>query len=353
MALGYALWVNGRKFDAERAGSEALRIDPACVDAHILLARLAEAGGDLDFALRHAEDALRFQPLEERAAKLRGRVLIAAGRAEEAVGDLRDALGRNPESPELHELLGWADLHVGRRNEAFHHLREALRLDPNSEQIRVRLVEALKSRSRFYHGLLRATVWFGRRRSLTAATLIALGIGYPVLLVVAGFSGWSAFPWLVAGGGLAILLWVWRGLSGPMFDLLLEFDPFGRRLLTRDQRSAAWTVAGCFAVGAAQGVLGAASPVFFIFAAASTTVVPRLLIKTFAERIAFRRLIRLLFVSPAVILFDLGVTASALSELRLIPESIGVAGAISSIVAVFVFLVGVLTLSIESPPTVG
>ncbi|HEX6986477.1 MAG TPA: tetratricopeptide repeat protein [Planctomycetaceae bacterium] len=300
MALGYALDATERPEAAVRAAREALRLDPRDVDAHILMGRLFEARERWSDALEHADSALDLSPLDTRAAALRGKALVRLGRLPEAIETLKAALRHAPEDASLHAMLGWALLHASAEDEAFPHLREALRLDPTSQEARAYLVDALKARNRLYKFLLRMTLWQTRSRRLTPIGVALWSVGFLVASIVILQTRPVLIFGLLAGLGMVLLAVVVSGLSVPIFDLLLQFDPLGRHLLTRRECFGAWVVGGFVAAAGAALLAAAFDPFFLTFAIPTGTLLPWVLYRVIVEPPGMVRWVRLVWLVPSI-----------------------------------------------------
>jgi hypothetical protein len=148
-------------------------------------------------------------------------------------------------------------LHEGRPKEAMEHFREALRLDPDMEFARGGIVEAMKARWWPYGLLLRLWLRLGRfgRKGQWA---IVVGLVLVVNLASrVGKESPSLKPW--TDGLTTVYFWfaVATWTAGPVFDLLLHLNRFGRLALSRDQRRGA-TLIGAILLGAL-GCLGLAA----------------------------------------------------------------------------------------------
>jgi len=164
--LGIALHGQDKVAEAQHAFQEALRLDPALLEARRQLGNVllkqgkrceavaelrqvvrlapnsAQARNDLARALldtRHAEEAaqhlqqaVRLMPESSGASGNLGMVLYDLNRFEEALACFRRALQISPESAVAHANLGFALELQGSRDEARAAYREAIRLEPSN-----------------------------------------------------------------------------------------------------------------------------------------------------------------------------------------------------------------------------
>jgi hypothetical protein len=148
------------------------------------------------------------------------------------------ALERAPEHAWSHANQGWNCLHRNDPKRAQDHFREALRLDPDFEYARQGMLEALKARNPVYRGMLAYFLWMGRLSTkLQWVFIIGTMFGVRAVRTAAEQNpqlGVVLWPLVVLFYVFIYLSWV----AGPMFNLLLRFDRFGRLVLSRDERKA-------------------------------------------------------------------------------------------------------------------
>ena len=233
-----------RAKDATEAAREALRLDPSDVEARVTLAAALLDLRKREEALAVAEEALALDPENAGAANLRALALVKLGRRDEAAATVEGVLSRDPDNAVSHANQGWTLLHQGREREAMEAFREALRLEPNNEWARSGILEAMKARNVVYRGLLRYFLWMDR-----------LSTGQRWGVIIGGYLLARVFPPLLVVYLPAVLL-TWAG--NAFFNLVLFLDPFGRLVLTRDERIGASLVGVCVLGGATLGIGGLA-----------------------------------------------------------------------------------------------
>jgi len=130
--LGNAMAQRGELVEAIKHYREALRINPAYVDAHNNLGNAMTQRGELVEAVKHYREALRINPAYVDAHNNLGNAMTLRGELVEAMKYYREALRINPASVDAHNNLGTVMLKRGELLEAIKHYREALRIDPAS-----------------------------------------------------------------------------------------------------------------------------------------------------------------------------------------------------------------------------
>jgi tetratricopeptide (TPR) repeat protein len=227
-----------REKEARVAIEEAIRLDPDNEAHFAVLASVHLALRDWPAALAAAERGLAIDPENVQCANLRSMALVRLGRKDEAMATVDFALERAPENAWSHANQGWNHLHRNDPKRAQHHFREALRLEPDLEYARQGMLEALKARNPVYRGMLAYFLWMGRQSGKLQWTFV-LGTYFVSRYIGSlarsgGPLSWIAWPLVIAFYLFIYLSWT----SGPMFNLLLRFDRFGRMVLSRDERTA-------------------------------------------------------------------------------------------------------------------
>lgn len=242
-ARAVALLDLGKSKEAEAAAREALRLDPLDVDARVTLAAALLDRGQREEALTMTEEALALVPEHTSAANLRALALVKLGRRDEAAAAVEGVLSRDPESAVTHANRGWTLLHQNQPRPAMESFREALRLEPDNDWARSGIVEAMKARNPLYRGLLAYFLWMSR-----------LSQGQRWGVVIGGYLAARIIPGAMMVY-LPLVVLTWAGDS--FFNLVLFLDPFGRLVLTRDERLGAMLMGVCVLGGLALGIGGA------------------------------------------------------------------------------------------------
>jgi tetratricopeptide (TPR) repeat protein len=130
--LGDALDEQGRTGEAIAEYREALRFNPAYVDAHVNLGLALDKLGRTQEAIAQYREASRINTGNGANSHLDlGNALARQVRTEEAIAEYREALRINPDIAEAHYDLGKALAQQRRTAEAITEYREALRINPD------------------------------------------------------------------------------------------------------------------------------------------------------------------------------------------------------------------------------
>lgn len=224
--------------EALTAITEAIRLDPQDANFFALLANIHVQERHWQPALEAAETGLQFNPEHVGCVNLRAIALVKLGRAAEAGITMDAALAKHPASSLTHANQGWTLLHQGNAKAAAEHFREALRLDPENEWARQGIIEALKARHFIYAVMLKYFLWMGRFSRRTQWLIILGGYIGSQILGSVGRANPALLPWIlpVQLVYVAFVLMTW--LAGPLFNLLLRLNQFGRLVLSREQTMA-------------------------------------------------------------------------------------------------------------------
>ncbi|NLE57524.1 MAG: tetratricopeptide repeat protein [Planctomycetes bacterium] len=233
-----------RPEEALEAIHEAIRLDPENAYYHALLGQVFLLQRQWSQALAAAEEGLRLDPEHVQAANVRAAALVKLGRRLEAAQALDAALARDPDDANTHANRGWALLHEGKHRQALESFREALRLEPGNEWARHGIVEALKAKNIVYGLMLRYFLWMGTLSGKARWGLILGGyFGARALSSIARSNPPLApfiAPFLILYLLFVFLTWT----AGPLFNLLLRLNRFGRLALSREQIVASNWVGG-------------------------------------------------------------------------------------------------------------
>jgi len=229
-----------RDAEALAAAQQAIRLDPSDEEGFSLLASIHLARRDWPAALTAAESGLTLNPEHVRSANLRAMALVRLGRKTEAMTTIDFALERAPENGFSHANQGWNCLHRNEPREAQKHFREALRLEPDMEYARHGMLEALRARNPIYRGMLAYFLWMGRQSSRLQWAFI-IGTYIVMQFVVAMTDRWPLL-WILVGLFYLFVYLSWT--SVPMFNLMLRLHPFGRFVLSADERKASYWFGG-------------------------------------------------------------------------------------------------------------
>ena len=229
-----------RHAEALLAAREAVRLDPSDEEGFALLASIHLAQRDWTAALEAAEAGLALNPEHVGSANLRAMALVRLGRKAEATQTMDFALERSPENGFSHANQGWNCLHRNDPAKAQEHFREALRLEPDLEYARHGMLEALKSRNPVYRGMLAYFLWMGRQ---SAKLQWAFIIGsFFLLRSVIALADQQPLLWILVVVFYLFIYLSWTAV--PMFNLMLRLHPFGRFVLSADERKGSYWFGG-------------------------------------------------------------------------------------------------------------
>ena len=231
--------------DAERAINNAIQLDPWDADHFALLAQIKFQQRKWREALEAAESGLEIEAEHLTCANLRAMALNRLGRQEEAGRALDDALAQDPENAFTHANQGWTALQRGEALKALEHFRESLRLDPTNDWARSGMVEALKSRYLIYRLILKYH-FFMSRLSGRSQWFVLIGIYFVAKIVPFLF-----IPYLL----FVFLSWT----SGPVSNLMLRLNRYGRFLLTKEEIVASNIVGGLILTAVVSTIIAVAT----------------------------------------------------------------------------------------------
>lgn len=242
----FTLFSLDRHREAEAAVREAIRLDPEDADYHGLLAAIlidVKRGRE---ALAEAEAGLRIDAEHVRCNNMRAMALTQLGRRAEAGRTLDAALARDPDDALTHANQGWTRLHESRTQDALESFREALRLDPTCEYARAGIVQALRGRYFIYRIMLGYFLWMSRLSGKAQAGLLVGA--YVLVRILSTLARQSpALKPVVLPIVLFYMIFVFLSwTAGPIFDLLLRLNRFGRLALNDEQIRASNWVGGLF-----------------------------------------------------------------------------------------------------------
>ncbi len=141
--LGVILQGQGRTEQAVAQYRAALRLDPDYGAAHEDLGLVLQQLGQGQQAAAEYHAALKASPANEAAHFNLGNLWLQQGRIGDAIAEYREALRIDPAYPDAHNNLGVALLREGRVAEAIPEFREALRINPAYADARTNLDAAL------------------------------------------------------------------------------------------------------------------------------------------------------------------------------------------------------------------
>lgn len=225
-ATAFVYYHHNRPKEAMNAIEEALRLNPHSATYFGMASEIHLMRDEWAKALGMAELGLEVSPDNVDCLNCRAIALSKLGKYREAEQSADLALARDPENEISHANKAAILFRQGKPRESAEHYREALRLNPNSKWAREGILEALKARNPIYYPFAYITAKLSdmdRRASLVFAL---------VLMFVPPLRS------------LMFLFLILALAARKFFNLLLLLDPFGKRILTDDERMST----ACFGV---------------------------------------------------------------------------------------------------------
>ncbi len=204
--------------EARKSIMEALRLEPYEARYYGHLADLEVQALKWQATVDAAEQGLAVDPRDIGCLNTRARALVVLNKYGEADDGLDEALRLEPENSYTHANKGWIALRRGNVDQATDFFKEALRLDPNNTWAKEGVVESLKSRNKLYHLILLCTIRAGELGGHWRTWIIVSSLIFPPIRILLIF--------------YALLL----GFTNVTFDLILRLDPYGRRILTPEEK---------------------------------------------------------------------------------------------------------------------
>ncbi len=135
------------------AANRALELDPACPEAHAVLANMKANERDFKGAEEHFRQAIAADPNYATAHHWYGRYLYCRGRMDEGLKELRTALELDPLSPIIHATIPAWHLANGNYDQTITEVQSVIDQFPDFVHIRAMLAEALMLKGQYKEGL--------------------------------------------------------------------------------------------------------------------------------------------------------------------------------------------------------
>ncbi len=204
-------------------------------------------------ALEAASIGLSLDAEDESCSSLRAIAMERLGKTDHAMDQANAGVSRRPDSSMAHSTRGWALLQSGQYRQAQEAFREALRLGPTNEMARVGMIQALNNNHFFFRMIFSFYTFIGRMAQWTQwAILIGMFVGMRMLRAFAQANPeWQPYVLPISVLYLAFCILSW--IATPMFNTFLRFHPFGKYLLSNQEKWASNLVAilGVIAVAGA------------------------------------------------------------------------------------------------------
>jgi tetratricopeptide (TPR) repeat protein len=221
--------------EAENKIREAIQSNPFNADYFGLLSSIYLHKKEWEEGLNYANKGLAISPDNIVCLNLRSTALLKLDKKEESYDTISEALHYNPENASTHTNLGWGLLEKGEHKKALDHFKKALQINSESENAKAGLVEALKARYFFYRLFLKYSFWIGNMKSGAQwGVLIGFYVGFKIVKQVAA-SNPDLKPFLMPLIFLYILFAISTWIIGPISNLFLRFNVYGKYALTKDE----------------------------------------------------------------------------------------------------------------------
>lgn len=222
----------GKRKIALKFIDSALTFNPMMVEAHATKSAVLFQEAKFEEAQESAQKGLEIDPENQMCLNQLSRSLLKLGKMEEHIQADKQALKNNPMNPHTHATVGYGELEKGNIQKAKEHFRESLRLDPNNAYARDGMLHAIKSTNFYYRWFLKYIFWMQGLRPQVRWTVII--VGYLLIRGLDTYSGqlgvfsFAAEVVIVLYMVFAISTWI----IGPVSNILLRFNSFGKYLLT-------------------------------------------------------------------------------------------------------------------------
>ena len=173
-------------------------------------------------AEKYAVKGLELDPEDLLSNNILSMVQTKLGQPERAYERLESMLTDDPENSLTQANAGYHFLQQGDIKKAKEHFAIALRDDPNFEFARAGMLEAIKASNWLYRKLLMFSFWMEKLGSKNKwLFLIGLIVVVKIIPVLLPFY-------------MVFVFWTW--FTGPISDVMLYFDQYGKYLMTKQTR---------------------------------------------------------------------------------------------------------------------
>ena len=222
--------------EAEQNADLAIQLDPNDDDNLALMAHIKLLRKKFDEALHYADLSLAVDSENLLALNVRSTALLKLDRKTESFETIQGALREDPHNTYTHANLGWGLLENGDHKQALIHFQESLKKDPDNDYARSGMLEAIKASNPFYRMFLKYAFWMSNMDSQKQwAVIIGFYFGFKFLNGIAANNEGLQFilyPLLTIVAILAFSTWI----IGPVSNLFLRFNKYGKILLDKEQR---------------------------------------------------------------------------------------------------------------------
>jgi tetratricopeptide (TPR) repeat protein len=245
----------GERKSALKFLNSALAFDPLKTQAYGLVASIYFQEADFEKSLEAADTGLRIDPHDELCLNYRSMALLKLNRKEEHLNADHQALKSNPMNPLTHASVGYSALQKGETDKAKAHFREALRIDPTNEYARQGMLQAIKATNLFYRLFLKYAFWMqGLKPQVRWAVII---IGYLMIQFLnrssANLGAFAPVAEVIVAIYIIFAISTW--IIEPVSDIFLRFHPFGKYVLSDEEKEVANICAGLLTIAVVGAIM--------------------------------------------------------------------------------------------------
>ena len=214
------IWLQlGYYNEALMAIDEAINYNPESATYYGAKAEILIMKKQFAEAEKFAAKGLELDPEDLLSNNMLSMAHTKLGQADEAYERLESMLTDDPENSLTQANTGYHFLQQGNVKKAKEHFAVALQDDPNFEFARAGMLEAIKATNWLYRKLLMFSFWMEKLGSKNKwFFLIGLIVIVKLLPVLLPFY-------------LVFVFWTW--FTGPVSDVMLYFDQYGKYLMTK------------------------------------------------------------------------------------------------------------------------
>jgi len=222
----------------------AISIYPEEATFYGILSNIYLAQKEWEAALSTAEKGLSLNAEDLTCLNSRTTALLKLNHKEEAFETIKEALHHNPENAYTHANLAWGLLEKGNHTKGLEHFRKALQIDPTMEMAKAGLVEGLKARYWVYRIFLKYAFWVGNlKKNAQWAMIIGLYMAIWILQTISDYNP-AIKPLILPFIALYFLFAFTTWVIGPLSNLFLRFNVYGRYALSKEEITSS-TFVGC------------------------------------------------------------------------------------------------------------
>lgn len=217
------IWLQlGYLNEALKAIDEAINYDPGSATYYGAKAEILIMKKQFKEAEQFAAKGLELDPQDLLSNNMLSMAQTKLGRSDQAYERLESMLTDDPENSLTQANTGYHFLQQGNIKKAKEHFAVALQDDPNFEFARAGMLEAIKATNWLYRKLLMFSFWMEKLGSKNKwFFLIGMIVVVKLIPVLLPFY-------------LVLVFWTW--FTGPISDVMLYFDQYGKYLMTTKTR---------------------------------------------------------------------------------------------------------------------